>query len=67
MAQASHAESRPHLQKVLGAAGYTNSGSTVTVSRAINAAQLAELTGSPANVRAHEVTLVGGAVTMKPV
>jgi hypothetical protein len=66
MAQASHAELDKHLQRVVGTAGYTNSGSTVTISSVnVDAARMAELFRVAAVTR-HTLSLVAGAVTLVP-
>jgi hypothetical protein len=55
-----------HLQKKLGATGYTVTGSTVTVpSASISASDLHELL-RVADVTGHAVSLVAGVLTLKP-
>jgi hypothetical protein len=55
-----------HLQKKLGATGYTVTGSTVTIpSATVSASDLQELL-RVADVTAHAVTLAAGVLTLKP-
>jgi hypothetical protein len=64
---ASNTQLDGHLQKVVGAAGYSVSGSTVTIpSVTVSATQLAEL-ARVAVVTRHELSLVAGVLTLKPV
>lgn len=64
---ASNAQLDAHLQRVVGAAGYSVSGSTVTIpSSTVSATQLRELV-NVATVTRHDLSLVAGVLTLKPV
>lgn len=64
---ASHAELDRHLQKVVGASGYSVSGSTVTIpSVSVDATKMAELF-RVASVTRHELSLAAGVLTLKPI
>lgn len=56
-----------HLKRKLGVAGYSVSGSTITIpSVTIQASDLRELLNVATQAR-HEVSLVSGVLTIKPV
>lgn len=64
---ASHAQLDAHLQKVVGATGYSVAGSTVTIpSVNVSPSQMAELFRVAA-VNRHDFSLVAGVLTLKPV